>query len=156
MHSTTCARLPHRVACPPPTPFVPSANLSGRPAPMAGQSAAPQLAISVLAAPPRHAKAKKIAAPPQKNTKNSYIRVHPRKFVHPFSYIFSAVGGLRPNSLYYLIFRFHKVYNSMAKVLMHTLSHIEIQLIIQPSHWHGTTNIHMHTLTAGPEGHTSC
>jgi hypothetical protein len=96
MHSTTRARPPHRVTCPPPPPCVPSSPLSGRPAPMAGQPAAPQLAISVLAAPPRHTKSRKkrCPPPPHHHHQNSYIRRLRRKCEHPFSYILSAVGGL--------------------------------------------------------------
>ena len=91
MHITTCARLPHRVACPPPPPFVPSAHLSGRPAPMAGQPAAPQLAISVLAAPPRRTEAKKIAGPPPKISAFSRLRRRASTFS---PCIFLAVEGL--------------------------------------------------------------
>jgi hypothetical protein len=63
-----------------------------------GQPAAPQqLAarnFSTSRAASAHKSRKNRWALPLQTTKNSYIRVHPRKIVHPFSYILSAVGGL--------------------------------------------------------------
>jgi hypothetical protein len=61
---------------------------------MAGQPAAPQLAISVLAAPPRHAKAKKVAGPtplkPPKIRTSAYIRE--KSYIH-FRTSFLQLGG---------------------------------------------------------------
>jgi hypothetical protein len=87
---------------PPVLPFVPSAHLSGRPAPIADGRAAGsplraalqlqlqlqlQLAILVLAAPPRHAKAEKtLGLPPPKirtsaaSGENSYIHFRASTF----------------------------------------------------------------------------
>jgi hypothetical protein len=61
---------------------------------MAGQPAAPQLAISVLAAPPRHAKAEKSLPPPQTKTPkirtSAYIREN--SYIH-FRTSFLQSGG---------------------------------------------------------------
>jgi hypothetical protein len=97
----------HLFTCPPPFAFgrglrVRQAHLSDRPAPMAGQPAAPQLAISVLAAPPRNAKAEKNAGPypPKPPNKRTSGASGENSYIHFRTYFLQSGGCATTTQLY--------------------------------------------------------